>query len=181
MILSQKKEVFVPYDIPNSWAWSTLSNVLDVRDGTHDSPKYYSSGIPLITSKNISTGQLSFDNVKYILKEDADMINLRSKVDYGDILFAMIGSIGNPVQVQTNQEFAIKNMALFKRFQNCNMNIDYVMMFLDFSQYDMKKQASGGVQSFVSLSYLRNYFIPVPPLAEQERIVKIVNKVLCLF
>lgn len=103
-----------PFDIPDSWEWVRLDEVIDVRDGTHDTPPYYPTGIPLITSKNLSNGKLEFTNVKYISKQDADNINKRSRVDIGDILFAMIGSIGNPVIVNDNREFCIKNIALFK-------------------------------------------------------------------
>ena len=95
----------IPYEIPSSWRWVRFSEVMDVRDGTHDSPKYIETGIPLVTSKNISGGGLYFSNVKYISREDADKINERSNVDTGDILFAMIGSIGNPVIVNKDREF----------------------------------------------------------------------------
>ena len=46
----------IPYEIPSSWRWVRFSEVMDVRDGTHDSPKYIETGIPLVTSKNISGG-----------------------------------------------------------------------------------------------------------------------------
>lgn len=104
----------IPFEIPSSWKWVRLSEVINVRDGTHDSPKYRETGIPLVTSKNISGGRLDFSNVKYISREDANKINERSNVDSGDILFAMIGSIGNPVIVKKDREFCVKNVALFK-------------------------------------------------------------------
>src|SRR5699024_4929998 len=59
-----------PFDIPDSWEWVRLDTVLDVRDGTHDTPKYVKNGIPLITSKNISNGHLDFSNIKYISEKD---------------------------------------------------------------------------------------------------------------
>lgn len=136
----------IPYEIPSSWRWVRFSEVMDVRDGTHDSPKYIETGIPLVTSKNISGGGLYFSNVKYISREDADKINERSNVDTGDILFAMIGSIGNPVIVNKDREFCVKNVALFKNYDKSKMCIEYVYWFLYREQYIMKKVASGGVQ-----------------------------------
>ncbi|MDE0582896.1 restriction endonuclease subunit S [Planococcus sp. A6] len=161
-----------PFDIPPSWEWTRLTEVIDVRDGTHDTPRYVAEGIPLITSKNLKKDYLDFDNVKYITQEDATKINLRSGVDNGDILFAMIGSIGNPLLVKKNREFAIKNMALFKPLNNSLIDMKYVYWFLEYEQHQMKRKSSGGVQSFVSLSFLRNYLIPLPPLSEQKRIVR---------
>lgn len=121
----------LPFDIPESWKWCRLSDVIDVRDGTHDSPKYVPVGIPLVTSKNLVNGVIDYGNVKYITQEDADKINVRSMVDDDDILFAMIGSIGNPVLVKKDREFCIKNMALFKRFANTDISMRYVYWFLN--------------------------------------------------
>lgn len=170
----------LPFDIPESWKWCRLSDVIDVRDGTHDSPKYVPVGIPLVTSKNLVNGFIDYGNVKYITQEDADKINVRSMVDDDDILFAMIGSIGNPVLVKKDREFCIKNMALFKRFANTDISMRYVYWFLFYAQYKLKKEASGGVQSFISLSRFREYLIPLPPVAEQNRIVAKLEEILPL-
>ena len=100
VIIEKPIPIPIPFDIPESWIWVRLSDIIDVRDGTHDSPKYVPMGIPLVTSKNLSNGTIDYGNVKYITQEDADKINARSMVDDDDILFAMIGSIGNPVLVK---------------------------------------------------------------------------------
>lgn len=72
---------------------------------------------------------------------------------------------------------SIKNIALFKCIPN-GMNMEYVYQFLVLMQEDMKKSASGGVQAFVPLKYLRNYLIPVPPINEQKRICDAIGKTL---
>ena len=170
----------LPFEIPDSWEWRRLCCCVDVRDGTHDSPKYVQEGIPLITSKNLHDGYLDMKNAKFISQEDHEKISQRSRVDNNDILFAMIGSIGNPVLYNgEDNRFSIKNMALFKHIHN-GMLMKYVYWWLFFSQYAMKTDSSGGVQSFVSLNYLRNYFIPVPPLAEQQRIVTKIEQLLAM-
>ena len=170
----------IPFDIPESWKWVRLSDIIDVRDGTHDSPKYVPMGIPLVTSKNLSNGTIDYGNVKFITQEDADKINSRSMVSDDDILFAMIGSIGNPVLVKKDREFCIKNMALFKKFADTDISMQYMYWFFFFIQYKLKKEASGGVQSFISLSRFREYLVPLPPFAEQKRIVAKVEELLPL-
>ena len=160
----------IPFEIPENWRWTRAATIFDVRDGTHDTPKYINKGIPLFTSKNLHKGYLDFNDVKYISNSDSEKINERSKVDNGDILFAMIGSIGNPVIVDVEFTFSIKNMALFKNIYNINMK--YFYYFLLFSEDLMREQAVGGVQKFVSLSYLRQFLIPLPPFSEQQRIVQ---------
>ena len=169
-----------PFEIPESWMWVRFSEVVDVRDGTHDTPKYVSEGIPLVTSKNLVNGKIDFDTAKLISKEDASAINMRSEVNTGDILFAMIGTIGNPVLVEKGREFCIKNMALFKPIGNRLFDMKYFLLFLQKEQEQMKKSASGGVQAFVSLKFLRNYLLPLPPLTEQKRIVARLEELLPL-
>ena len=170
----------VPFEIPEGWKWVRLSDVIDVRDGTHDTPKYVVDGVPLVTSKNLVNGKIDFNTAKLISHEDSIAINIRSGVDDGDILFAMIGTIGNPVLVKKEREFSIKNMALFKPIDRKLFYMPYLVFFLQHAQTEMKKEASASVQSFVSLSYLRKYLLPLPPLAEQKRIVARLEEILPL-
>lgn len=178
--LAEITEDEILFDIPESWKWVRLSDIIDVRDGTHDSPKYVPMGIPLVTSKNLSNGTIDYGNVKYITQEDADKINARSMVDDDDILFAMIGSIGNPVLVKKDREFCIKNMALFKKFADTDISMQYMYWFFFYAQYKLKKEASGGVQSFISLSRFREYLVPLPPYEEQIRIANKIEQILPL-
>ena len=176
--LPEISEEEIPFEIPESWEWVRLGFACDVRDGTHDTPKYYPQGIPLITSKNLDNGKLDFENVQYISEEDYLEISTRSKVDVGDILYAMIGSIGNPVLVVDDRKFGIKNVALFKLLKNAGLNGDFLYWYLYYAQERIKSEASGGVQVFVSLQYLRKYLLPLPPLAEQKRIVAKVEELM---
>lgn len=154
------------------------SEIIDVRDGTHDSPKYIDKGYPLVTSKNIKNNKIDFKNINYISQEDFKNINKRSSVDNGDILMPMIGTVGNPVLVDTNINFAIKNVALFKLSNNNLMNNKYFYYLLK-SNYvirQLEKYKRGGTQSFVSLKNLRELKIPLPSLEKQKRIVSILEK-----
>ena len=107
-------------------------------------------------------------------------ISARSRVDRGDILFAMIGSIGNPVIVDTDREFSIKNLALFKYYSAADSEPRFLLLYLNLVAEEMKAKAAGGVQSFVSLGFLRNYIFPLPPLPEQRRIVARVAELMAL-
>ena len=153
------------------WTYKKLGEVYDVRDGTHDSPKYQSKGYPLVTSKNLRDGILDMSNVNFISQLDYNMINQRSKVDVGDVLFAMIGTIGNPVYVEDEPEYAIKNMALFKVPENQSGKFLRYFLLNDNILSKMQKESKGTTQKFVSLGYLRNFIISIPTLSEQQRIV----------
>lgn len=70
--------------LPEGWHWVRCQDVIDVRDGTHDTPKYLTQGIPLITSKSLTRGFLDFSNLFFISEADHEYIKKRSKIDNGD-------------------------------------------------------------------------------------------------
>lgn len=150
-----------------------LGEVCDVRDGTHDSPKFVQEGYPLVTSKNVKNGRIDFDNVNYISKQDFDNINKRSSVDDDDIIMPMIGTIGNPIVVKKEREFAIKNVALIKFKGNENIINIYVKNILASEMFDdyIENMSRGGTQKFISLGNIRNFKIPLPPFAIQKQLV----------
>lgn len=158
------------------WVETTLGEAYDVRDGTHDSPKYHATGHPLITSKNLKREGLSFDNVSLISEQDYVKINERSAVHKGDVLFAMIGTIGNPTVVDVEPSFAIKNVALFKNPNG--QSGAFLKHYLDSELVisKMKKEAKGATQKFVGLGYLRKFPINLPPLTTQLKLVEELNK-----
>ena len=169
----------VPFEIPESWAWCQFGEYLDVRDGTHESPKYVDKGFPFVTSKNLNNGRIDFSTAKFISEEDHINFSQRSFVEDGDILFAMIGSIGNPVLVVKDREFSIKNVALFKPYNRENTYMDYVLYYLHYIQESLRMDAKGGMQPFIPLNYFRrDLMIPLPPLNEQKRIVSELQKLI---
>ncbi len=136
------------------WVETTLGDAFNVRDGTHDSPKFVKDGYPLVTSKNLKNGILSLEKIQYISADDYKKINERSNVHKFDVLFAMIGTIGNPVVVEKNPNFAIKNVALFKNPKNNNSYFLRYYLMSDMVLNKMSRDAKGATQKFVSLGYL---------------------------
>ena len=149
-----------PVENEKGWEVKKLNDICDVRDGTHDSPKYLqNSEYILITSKNIVNGSIDFENVNYISEEDYIKINKRSKVDNGDIIMPMIGTIGNPIiaHIDGTHKFCIKNVALIKFLADStvsNMFIVNLMRCSSFSSY-LLNQNKGGTQKFVALGAIR--------------------------
>ncbi|MFP8643360.1 restriction endonuclease subunit S [Priestia aryabhattai] len=168
------------YDRPENWVVVKTNAVVDVRDGTHDTPTYQEEGIPLITSKNLKNGKLDFTNVKYISEEAHFEISKRSNVEANDILFAMIGTIGNPVLVeQISQEFSIKNVALFKPdIQRLDCKYLYYYLQSPVYKHYLKSNEKGSTQKFIPLNVLRNAPLYFPPLNEQKRIAEKVERLL---
>lgn len=160
------------------WKYTTLNEMCDVRDGTHDSPKAKEEGYPLLTSKNFSQGYIDFNNYYLISEEDFELINKRSKVDKGDIIMPMIGTIGSPVIVDTDIEFAIKNVALIK-FTNNNVSNVFIQKVLDSNYFKnvINQTNRGNTQKFISLRDIRNIKIPIVPIKEQNQFADFVAQV----
>ena len=156
-----------------------LGNVCDVRDGTHDSPKYHNEGYPLVTSKNICDGKIDFSTCNLIQKEDYAKINKRSKVDVGDVLMPMIGTVGNPIIVNTDKKFAIKNVALIKFKDNSVILNTFIKTLLESDYFGraVLSKTKGGTQKFISLGDIRKLEFNLPPIELQHRFATFVAQV----
>ncbi|CAM3889100.1 MULTISPECIES: restriction endonuclease subunit S [Flavobacterium] len=161
--------------LPKGWKIVISSEIMDIRDGTHDTPKYVTeNGIPLITSKNLKGNDIDFTKISFISEEDHFEISKRSKVENGDILFAMIGTIGNPAIIKGDANFSIKNVGLFKK-NEAKILPEFFVNFLRSSffgkQLSERKLLKGTTQRFIPLGNLRKIEIPLPPLETQQAIV----------
>lgn len=167
-----------PVNNAKGWPVKPLGQACDVRDGTHDSPKYVTKGHPLLTSKNFKEGTIDYAGANLICQEDFYQINKRSKVDVGDLVMPMIDTIGNPVLVEQEPDFAIKNVALIK-FSSTSPNSRFLRALLCSHYFDhiTAKANRGGTQKFVALKDLRSLPIPLPPVDLQRRFAVIVESV----
>ncbi|MCV6589533.1 MAG: restriction endonuclease subunit S [Marinobacterium sp.] len=156
-------------EIPEDWEICCLSHLCDVRDGTHDSPKYQENGIPLVTSKNIINNTLDLSDVSCISIHDATEINKRSKVDLGDVIMSMIGTIGSVVLIEKEPIFCIKNIALFKPKEIQGAFLFHLITSSIFQKY-LDESLDGGIQKFVSLGTLRKLNI-VKPSSEEQLVI----------
>ena len=156
----------------NRFAWEQrkLNDISEVRDGTHDSPKYQNTGHPFVTSKNIKDGFINYDDIQFISDEDFNEINKRSKVDANDILMGMIGTIGNTALIRTEPDFAIKNVALIKDTKQINYLYLYHFLHSPFIGKQLSSGMDGGTQKFVSLGNVRNLDIVYPSEVEQIKL-----------
>ena len=154
----------------DDWEQRKLSDVADVRDGTHASPKYISEGHPLVTSKNVKDGFVNYDDIQYISDEDFDEINKRSKVDVNDVLIGMIGTIGNIALIRKEPDFAIKNVALIKDAKKINYLYIYHFLQSNSTIKQLTNSMDGGTQKFIALGNIRNLDIDIPSDQEQAKL-----------
>ena len=150
--------------IPEGWETKLNGDVMDVRDGTHDSPKKSETGFPLVTSKHITSGVLKIEEAYLISEEDYEKVNKRSKVNRSDILMTMIGTVGIPYLVlQPEVNFAIKNVALFRTSEVAHLkNYFYLLLKSPDMQAYLEARMAGTTQKYLSLKTLRSIDMLVP-------------------
>ena len=162
-------------ELPKGWCWIRNENyTFEVKDGTHDTPKYHDGGIPFITQKNIRETGFEFKNIKYISIDDHTKFYKRSNVEQDDILISMIGhNRGMSCIVDINKIFSIKNVGLVKLFNNIQSK-EYILFYYQSKtgQDIILNKSKGGAQPFIGLTELRNWPIPICPIEEQKEIVR---------
>lgn len=159
---------------PASWSLVDLDTVVDVRDGTHDSPTPTKSGKYLITSRHLLPYTIDRSDAYFISKADYNKANERSKVEYGDILFSMIGTIGIISFITDRKiDFAIKNVGLFRTSQNPAMRY-YILSYLKSKIVEnyIASYMAGSTQSYVSLNVLRK----IPLILPSKDVIQLFEK-----
>lgn len=150
-----------------------------VTDGTHDSPKPQTCGRYLITSKHLKSSGIDFSSANKISEEDYQKIIKRSNVEQYDILFSMIGTVGNIHRVTIpNVDFAVKNMGIFKMGGDAAKSLwmYYWLQSPEAKKY-INSRITGSTQGYLTLKNLRDFPVCVPPLAEQKRIADILSAI----
>ena len=148
-----------------------------VTDGTHDSPKPKEEGHYLITSKHLKDNQIDFSSANRISEEDYLKVIARSAVEQFDILFSMIGTIGNVVQVKCKDvDFAVKNMGIFKMGgQEQRSTWLYYWLKSNYASEYINQRLSGSTQSYLTLESLRDFPILYPGDVTAGKIVSILK------
>lgn len=130
-------------------------------DGTHKSPKPTKEGYKLLTSKNILNGYIDSSDAYFISEQDYNSINERSKIYKWDILFSMIGTVGNICLITEEKlDFAIKNMGVFSTRNEEKAKWLYFYLKSPIVKRKIQNQLNGAVQKFLPLGWLRNLELP---------------------
>lgn len=169
-----------PFEIPDSWKWVRLNELCkSISDGDHQPPPQVSNGYPFLVISNISSGKIDFSNTRYVSESYFNSLPNERVAKKGDILFTVTGSLGIPIKVEDDKEFCFqRHIALLKVL----IKIDCLNYFLrtPMVQLQCNKVATGTAQKTIGLKSLRNLLIPLPPLAEQKRIVAKIEELLPL-
>ena len=148
-----------------------------ITDGTHDSPKPQKFGKKLITSKHLMGDHIDFDSANWISEDDYKKITSRSVVEQWDVLFSMIGTVGN-IYIEKNLvvKYACKNMGIFK-FAGNKENAFWMYYYLKspHAQEYVQSHLRGSTQSYIPLGSLREMPIAIPNKKIRSGIVSLLR------
>ena len=160
--------------LPDGWDWASLREIaLSISDGSHNPPPDNGSGIPLLSAVNINDNSILMNEIsRWITNEEWKIENQRTNIEVGDVLLTIVGSIGRSAVVQNSNHFALqRSVAVIKP---CLINPLYLMHIVQSPQIQkwLTDNSKGTAQKGIYLNALSLMIIPIPPLAEQARIVE---------
>ncbi len=174
-----------PFDIPDTWEWVRLSDICNISDGTHQTPTYVEHGIPFISAQNVKPYRFLPENHRDVSYENYLEYNKNISPEKGDILMARVGAgIGEAAIIDQDFEFSIYvSLTLIKCYSK-EFDMMYLLHVLNSpigrKLAEKKTLGKGASQGNLNLIFIREFVLPIPPLAEQKRIVKRVEELLAL-
>ena len=169
-----------PFEIPESWMWVRLGDITSkLTDGSHNPPPNTGKGVPVISAKNVKNGIITLENVDRFTDDDGfKKENPRTNIIKDDIIMGIIGgSIGN-VAVYTHDVKVIAQRSIAIMRFLISTTFSKILLESPLIQNRPITSTSGSAQGGVYLGTLKNLPIPLPPLAEQKRIVAKIEELL---
>ena len=173
-----------PFDIPESWKWVRLNEIsLTIGDIDHKMPeKVKSDGIPYISPLDFTKDGIDYENAKQISKMDYEYLCKKIKPSRNDIIFPRYGTIGVIRKVETDRPFLVSYSCCTIKNMNGYTIPDFVFYVLKtpMIQDEINKYINKTTQPNVGLASIKSFLFPLPPLAEQKRIVKKIEELMQL-
>ena len=149
-----------------------------ITDGTHQTPKYFDEGVIFLSSKNVTSGKIDWDNIKYIDEKQHLEMHKRVAPRVGDILLAKNGTTGVAAMVDRDVVFDIYvSLAHIRVLEE--VTPEFMLYFINspIAKKQFNKRLKGSGVPNLHLEEIREVEILLPPLSEQQRIVAILDEV----
>jgi type I restriction enzyme S subunit len=183
--LAEKSNSKKLFDLPRGWAWTNANQMWDFENG--DRSKNYPSkdqlvaeGIPFINAGHLVGGLVSLENMNFISQAKYNQLG-GGKLRLGDQLYCLRGSLGKHAIFLHKGDAAIASSLVILRPIEPE-TVPYLSRYLDsdIALMMLKRFDNGTAQPNLSSANLRLYEIPLPPLAEQHRIIAKVDELMAL-
>lgn len=164
----------IPFEIPEGWVWCRLGEIcMKITDGFHNTPPKVSEGFPYISATHVKPDNIDWEGCQYVAENFHRELFVKAYPTKGELLVVNIGAgCGTPAIIDVDYEFSFKNTAILKFNQEFIVNRLLYYYFLLRKDEIYLNLTKGGLQPFLSLKILNEIYFPLPPLAEQTRIVE---------
>lgn len=169
------------FPAPPGWEWTRLSALFKViTDGDHQPPPRADAGVSFLTIGNISTGRLDFSSCRWVPESYFKSLAPSRTPVKGDILYTVVGATyGRPAVVETDRQFCVqRHIAILKPSEAMNLQFLVALLGSPLIYDQASRSTTGTAQPTIGLRLLRNFVAPLPPLAEQHRIVAKVDELM---
>lgn len=173
----------VPFPVPPGWTWARLASLFRViTDGDHQPPPQSKEGVAFLTIGNITTGQLDFAGCRLVPEGYYRSLPVYRTPERGDILYTVVGATyGRPALVETDRSFCVqRHIAILKPATAINLRFLVALMASPLIYDQASQSTTGAAQPTIALRPLRNFVAPLPPLAEQHRIVAKLDELMAI-
>ena len=174
----------VPFEIPESWEWVRVGGVFSVING--DRGKNYpakstlsNTGIPFISAINLD-GKTVIEDHNLLCLSDEQFNKLGSgKLEKDDVVVCIRGSLGKHGRYPFEKGAIASSLIILRPYLNIPLLSDFIMMYLDSPLFfsEIKRYDNGTAQPNLAAKSLEMFFVPLPPLSEQKRIVEKLSEV----
>jgi len=172
----------VPFEVPESWVWCRLEDIAYIASGsTPDKTCFVKEGIPYIKMYNLRNQEIDFDyQPQYITEEIHNSKLQRSRTEVGDLIMNIVGPpLGKLAVIPATLPQANFNQAavLIRPYKYKEDLVLYLKSYLEeMSEINSIATRGSAGQVNISLTQSQNMRIPLPPLAEQQRIIAEISK-----
>lgn len=175
----------IPFDIPESWKWYKLGDVVyECFQGINTAGNHVAfvkdNGIPIIQTGDMTNGRINLTGTKLMSYEDYELYKAKYQPRYNDIFYCNIGTIGKPLIYRENYTMLFHWNIFVIRYAEMLILPEFLKCYLEYITNFFKKNTDGTAMQFVSKKKIVNALIPLPPLTEQKRIVAKLEEILPL-
>ncbi len=183
VVASEIEDEEIPFEVPESWCWCRLGDICTkLVDGDHNPPAGLTTKTEYImaSSQNINDDSLvDLEKVRYLSKEVFEVENERTEAKKGDIFFTSVGTLGRSCVYDGSKNICFQRSVTVIKTEIYNKFLKYCLD-APFIQYFIIDNATGTAQKGFYLNQLAKLIIPLPPMEEQDEIVKKVEELLPL-
>jgi type I restriction enzyme S subunit len=139
-------------------------------------------GPPIVTAKNVQDGFMNFENSHRADSTEFADLNPKDRPRRGDILITKDGTIGRAAIVDTDESFCINQSVAVLWLESCLLYQPYMLIVIrsPFAQGPIWEASEGMAIKHLSITDFAKMLLPIPPLAEQHRIVAKVDQLMAL-